>query len=242
MEHYVYQRVHTLNGKPLHLAAHLDLAARAFEHIYCGERPGFDPGAVASRIAALLHTHRSPARGSATVMLRFSPADDELLSMEFERTLLDTGHTHSPLRPRAVSYEYSIPFGGFPTNFQLEARALFDTIALSQHGATRSVRRQGDRLLSCGEAPLFAIRGRLLFTAPLIEGAMDSVERRLVIAAAASSRLTVREEAIPHSGLKSFDELFFADAGGITSLAECDGAKFMSLAAARLAAAIQSPR
>jgi branched-subunit amino acid aminotransferase/4-amino-4-deoxychorismate lyase len=59
------------------------------------------------------------------------------------------------------------------------------------------------------------------------------------MAVAAASRLNVREEPIPHSELKSFDELFLADAAGITSLAECDGAKFMSLAAPRIAAALK---
>ncbi len=138
-----------------------------------------------------------------------------------------------------MSYEYSIPFGGFPTGFHLAARELFDTLALRQHGATRSVRRRGDLLLTCGDAPLFAIRGRVLFTAPLTEGAMDSVEREMVIDAAAKARLSVREEPILHPDLKNFDELFLADAAGITSLAECDGARFMSLIAPRLADAMQ---
>ncbi len=68
---------------------------------------------------------------------------------------------------------------------------------------------------------------------------MNSVERELVIEAASAARLSVREEPISHPELKSFDELFFADAAGITSLSECDGAKFMSLATPRLAAALK---
>ncbi len=94
-------------------------------------------------------------------------------------------------------------------------------------------------MLSCGDSPLFAIRGRVLFTAPLTEGAMDGVEREMVIDAAAKARLTVREEPILHPDLKSFDELFCADAAGLTSLSECDGAQFMTLIATRLAAAME---
>lgn len=236
--HFVYQRIHTLAGKALHLTQHLDLAARAFQHIYGGGRPVFDEREFAARITALLRGERSPARGSATVMLCFSPDGDGgcEVSAEYERPLLDVGYSVSSLRPKAVTYEYSIPFGAFPTGFQLSAQALFDSLALLHHAATRSVRRDGDRLLSCGDAPLFGIRGKTIFTAPFSDGAVDSVERRMVIAAAGRARFDTLEEAVTHSSLTGFDELFFADAAGLTSLSECDGAKFMSLAVHRLAA------
>jgi hypothetical protein len=238
--HFVYQRVHTLGGKALHLAEHLTIASRAFEHIY-GFRLDLDEKTVAAQIAEVLRHNHATARTGATAMLYFVPCEDgdHRLTAEFERGLLDAGYTHSPLRPRAQTYEYSIPFGAFPTSFQLSARTLFDGLALREHGATRSVRREGNQLVSCGDAPLFAIRDRILITPPLTEGAMESVERALVIAAATKARLTVREEALLHSELKTYDELFFADAAGITSLSECDNAKFMSLTAPRLAEALK---
>jgi hypothetical protein len=238
MTHYVYQRLHAAEGAALHLADHLKIASRAFEHIY-GEAPELDEGEIEARIAEILRPGRSAARTGSTVLLRLVWEDGCRWSVAFERVLLDAGYTLSPLRPKAVSYEYSIPFSGFPTGFQLSARDLFDTLALRQHGATRSVRRHGERLISCGDAPLFGIRGHILFTAPFSAGAMDGVEREMVISAAGRSRLIVREEPILHSELKSFDELFFADSGGLTSLAECDGAKFMSLVAPRVASALK---
>ncbi|MDR2894192.1 MAG: aminotransferase class IV [Alistipes sp.] len=244
--HFVYQRVHTLGGKALHLGTHLEIAARAFEHIY-GVRPAFDERSVARRITGFLHTLRTPSRTSCTVMIYldgsgrseiFSPSHPAELEIVYERQLLDAGYALSPLRPKAVSYEYSIPFGAYPTGFQLSSRTLFDTLAFRHHGATRSVRRRGDSLVSCGDATIFALRGKTLLTPSTGEGAMETVERGLVMEAAPRARLTVVEEPIRHSELKSFDELFFADAAGITSLSECDGAKFMSLVAPRLAAAL----
>lgn len=236
MKHFVYQRVHTLSGRAFHLGEHLVIATRAFEHIY-GVRPRLDEREIAGLITKTLRSVRVPARTGATVMLRFVLSEGAGcdVACEFERVLLDAGYAHSPLRPKAATCEYSIPFPALPTNFQIEAKDLFDALVLRAHGATRSVRREGERLFSCGDAALFAIRDRVLLTPPLTEGAMDSVERRLVIAAAPGSRLQVREESIMHSELKSLDELFFVDAAGITSLSECDGAKFMSLAAPRLA-------
>ncbi len=238
--HFVYQRIHTLGGKALRLAEHLQIAARAFEHIY-GSRPELDERETAAGITALLKTLHLPKGTSATVMLYLVPREDGgcEIKAEYERGLLDAGYAHSPLRPQAATFEYSIPYSGFPTGFQLSARALFDDLALRKHGAARSVRREGDRLISCGDAPLFAVRGRVLFTLPLTEGAMESVEMLIAAAERVKPRLAVREEPILHSELKSYDELFLADAAGITSISECDGAKFMSLAAARLAGAMQ---
>lgn len=240
----------------------MSIAARALGYIYGGERPEFDETAIATRIAEVLREARVPSRGSATVILRFAPDENSAekaenggrstgndagsggnstkngdgfgLSVQFERTLFDVGYAVSSLRPEAVTYEYSIPFPGFPTSFQLSAQALFDALALSWHKAGRSVRKAGEKLLMCGDAPLFGIRGKTLFTAPLTDGVPDSVERRAVIAAAREAKLDLLEEAVPHSELTGFDELFFADAAGITSLAGCDGTKFMSLAARRI--------
>ncbi len=232
--HYVYQRVHTLAGETLHLSQHLDIAGRTFRYIY-GTHPGLDEKTVARHIAELLRANRYPARGSATVLFCLFPHESgghDLMIM-CERPLIDTGYAVSSLRPQAVSYEYDIPYSAFPTGFQLSAARMHDMLAL-EHGATRSVRRRGNLLVSCGDAPLFGIRRKTLFTASLTAGAVDSVERRLVIAAAAKARMDFLEEAVPHSELKDFDELFYADAAGITSLAECDGAKFMSLLVSRL--------
>lgn len=240
MKHFVYQRVHTLSGRAFHLGEHLTIAARAFEQIY-GVYTALDEREITARITDTLRSVRVSERTGATVVLRFALSESAGcdVACEFERVLLDAGYAHSPLRPKAVTYDYSIPFPALPTNFQTEAKELFDALALRAHGATRSVRREGERLISCGDATLFTIRDRVLFTPPLTEGVMDSVERNLVIEAAVGSRMDVREEPILHSQLKDFDELFLADAAGITSLSECDGAKFMSLAAPRLVAAME---
>jgi hypothetical protein len=266
MKHYVYQRINVSGGRALHLKAHLALATRAFERVYGLDpalapplapalappfapafgpalAPALDERETAARIAAIVRAKHSPARTGATVMLRLAPSRDigenEAIRMdvEFERALLEAGYAHSPLRPRAVTFEYSMPYGGMPTNFAIEAGELYDFLAagaVGRHGAARAVRCEGDRLLACGDAPLFAVHGRTLITPSLADGGFESVERALVIAAAGGARLSVREEPILHSELKNYDELFFADAAGITSLAECDGAKFMAIIAPKL--------
>lgn len=237
--HWVYQRMLVQpGGEVAQLADHLKVAGRAFEHIY-GFSFDLDEAQVAGQVARVMRGR--DGRTSSTVVLRVWPQDTDSVAftVEYERTLMEAGYSLSALRPRAVTYEYSIPYGAFPTNFQLEAASLFDSIAMRDHGAARSVRKVGDRLLSCGESAIFGIRRKDLVTPALTDGAVDGVERNRMIAAAARSRLHAREEPILHSELKSFDEFFVVDAMGITSLSECDGAKFMSLTVARLLAAIR---
>jgi hypothetical protein len=257
-KHFVYQHINTLDGKAPHLALHLGLAAGAFERIY-GFEPTLDQREIAAQIARVVRENHAGARTSAIVTLRIAPAataapapaatsapsasdDDTLrLQIEFNRGLLEAGYSHSPLRPRGATFDYDIPFNSLPTNLGLAARDLFDDLAMRTCGATRSVRRCGNHLLSCGEAPLFAIRGRVLLTPSIEEGGVECVERELLIdfvsraESRLQSRLEVREEPIRHTELKTFDELFFVDASGLTSFSECDGAKFTSLVAPRLA-------
>jgi len=236
--HYVFQRVHAVGGAAWHLPEHLELAARAFAHIY-GHAVRPDIGRAEGLIAGCARTHHPSGRGGCTIILRFVPDDGDAgwrLDAEYERPLLEEGYAHSALRPRAESFEYRLPFGALPTSFQLSARELFDMLALGRYGATRSVRREGDRLVSCGESPIVAIRGRELVVP---EGTVESVEAALAMAAAPEARLTVSRRPILRSELRRYDELMTVDAAGVTSLAECDGAKFMSLAAPRIAAAMR---
>ncbi len=76
-----------------------------------------------------------------------------------------------------------------------------------------------------------------MVTPPLTDGAVESVERRSVmeVVGGRELRLTVVEESIVHSELTGYDELFFVDASGLTSLSECDGAKFTALVAPKIA-------
>lgn len=232
--HYIYQRVQYCGGQVLNLAEHLAVVRRVFWNIH-RTQPEFDQTAIAADIASLVRENRYPEGVAVVVMLCFFPEGEGARRLIMcERPLIEKGYTVSSLRPSAVTHQYKMPYEGFPTNFLLSAARFYDSAAL-EFGATKSVRYEGGALLGCGDAPLFGIRGKTLFTAPLTDGAAESVERQLVISAARRLGLDFLEEAIPHGDLVMFDELFYADAAGITSLGECDGIKFMSLIVNRLA-------
>jgi hypothetical protein len=232
--HYIYQRVQFHDGVVPHLADHLAIVERTFWSIY-RTRPTFDAKATTHAIATLARRNRYQTEGAGLVLLLcFFPTDTGTdLLIVCERPLIEVGYTVSSLRPVAVVNRYRLPYEGFAVSFGLSAARFYEGLAV-EHGATKSIRAEGEELIECGTAPLFGIRGRTLFTAPLTAGVVDSVERTLVIEAARRAKLSVREEAIAHSDLVRFDELFYADAAGITSLSECDGIKFMSLSVNRI--------
>jgi hypothetical protein len=232
--HYIYQRVQFHNGIVPHLTDHLAIVERTFWNIY-RTRSTFDAKAITHAVATLAHRNHYQTEGAGlTLLLCFFPnVEGTDLLIFCERPLIEVGYTVSSLRPVATVNHYRLPYEGFPVSFGLSAARFYEGLA-AEAGATKSIRAEGEKLIECGTAPLFGIRGRTLFTAPLTEGAIESVERELVIEAAERAKLCFVEEAILHSDLVRFDELFYADAAGITSLSECGGAKFMSLLVGRI--------
>ncbi len=69
--------------------------------------------------------------------------------------------------------------------------------------------------------------------------AFRSVELETAIHAIRTAGLTLREEPVRQSELDRYDELFYVDHRGVTALAHCDGTAYMSLAAERIAAAME---
>jgi len=101
---------------------------------------------------------------------------------------------------------------------------------------TCALRDEADRALTADDAPLFALRGHTLVTAP----APQSVERQTALDAARRAGFEVVEEPLPRRMLPMFDELFYVDWRGVTSLAHCDGEPFMTLLSERVAEAMEA--
>ena len=93
----------------------------------------------------------------------------------------------------------------------------------------------GERLRTADGAPLFAVRGHTVYTAP----APASVEGCLAREAVRAAGLTLREEPLRRRELPRAEELFYADHRGITALSRCDGQPLMTLVAERVAEALE---
>jgi branched-subunit amino acid aminotransferase/4-amino-4-deoxychorismate lyase len=231
---FIYQRVQFHDGVVLNLTEHLAVVERAFQTIYHTQST-FSVKEITHAIASLVRKNRYQTEGCGVVVLLcfFRAGEGAELLIVCERPLIEVGYTVSSLRPVAVTNDYTVPYGEFTTSLKLSASRFYERLARGA-GGVKSIRAEGDALVECGDAPLFGIRGRTLFTAPLGAGVGESVERELVIGAAARAKLEVVEEAIKRTDLFAFDELFYADCGGITSISECDGAKFMTLLVTRI--------
>lgn len=78
-----------------------------------------------------------------------------------------------------------------------------------------------------------------LFAPGTATPAFRSVELETALHAIRAAGLTLREEPVRQTELDRYDELFYVDHRGVTALAHCDGTAYMSLAAERIAAAME---
>ena len=98
----------------------------------------------------------------------------------------------------------------------------------AQHAARCAILCDGDGVVRrADDAPLFAVFDGVIYASP----AAADVERTLVIAAA-------RRAGIPLVQPGVFDELFAFDCEGVCSIASCGEARYLSLTAERIAAAL----
>ena len=152
--------------------------------------------------------------------------------------LLDEGYTVRPVRPSASVDCYALGFGEQPTSAAFEAaeaallRARNRNLAQGSHVVLRA--DDEGVILSAGTAPLFAVEGRTIVTTPLAYGAPDTIERQLTIDAIARTEIALREDVVAADALDRYDELFFADYRGLTSIEQIGSTNYMSLVVDRI--------
>ena len=198
-----------------------------------------DQGAVCLNIDAskagqtLSAAERYPAGVSGFVRIELDPDGTERL-LPAGVSLYD-GYAFRSLQPEAVTVGYDLTLSEAPTSAREAAAQLARRLA-ERRGAEVAVRCDSAGILrSADDAPLLAIAGRTVLTAP----GPASVERRLAMLAVRAAGLELSEEAFGRADLPSLDELFFADHRGVTSLSRCDGLPLMTFVAERIAEAME---
>lgn len=240
---YVRQDMRVRDRRPLHVAAHLALLGRTFERVY-GRRVVLSPAMVAAWCADLLARNRYPASGSCRVTALLIPSDrgGDLVLVGGE-ILLDEGYTIRPVRPSASVDCYDVSFGELPTSAAFEAAeaALLRARNRLKVQGSHVVLRTDDEgvILSSGTAPLFAVEGQTILTTPLVYGAPDTVERQLTLDAIVCEGIEVREDIVSVGALDRYDELFYADYRGLTSIEQIESTNYMSLAVDRIVRSIR---
>lgn len=230
-EAYLYQRIHTLDLRGRCLEGHVSVAD-ACSRRWFGRPAPFTAEELGRQIEELLCEARYPAGVSSLVTLRlYASGRTELVPGEISPY---SGYAFRSLQPRAVSLAYDLPFDGVPLSAR-EHAALAARKLAELEGAQSFVRIDSQGLVrSCDDAPLFAVKGKRIFTPP----AAESVEFDLAARAIRRRGYELHVQPVGREQLPLFEELFYTDHRGITALRSCDGNELMHIIAEQVAAAL----
>ena len=160
---YLYQTVHLARGCARNVAGHIAVLDAASRELF--GRP-YAPAAerLAKRIEALAAAERYPASVSGFVRIELDPDGKERLSPA--GVSLYDGYAFRSLQPEAVTVDYDLPLSEAPTSAREAAAQLARRLA-ERAGAEVAVRCDSAGILgSADDAPLLAIAGRTVLTAP----------------------------------------------------------------------------
>ena len=226
---YIYQQIHTVDHRPLHLHTHFELAAKAFSDLYGEALPLTEEEFELSVRRLLVANHCS--RHSHTVLLRLFPSKCDphheptsaSYMLQYGKTLLYRGYTlwHTRMNATVATDEHTPP--GYPTDTALRT-ARFCQQNACRHGFDLAIHENGEGIITgVGDAPVFCVKDRTLYTTPLTAGATDTVLRRLIFATCRRLYLKIEEIAIRTIWLGDCDEIFTADPQGLISIASLAG-------------------
>ena len=192
-----------------------------------------DPKALEREVLALAAKERYPDSVSGFVRLELTETGATHLNPI--GTSLYEGYALRSLRPATITIPYELPLQIDCSTAAESAHDLARCVA-RRHDADEAVRINGEGICcSLGEAELFAFAdGELSYSAT-----PQTIEGQLLVQAAEHLGIHHGLRPIASNALNLFDELFAVDHRGITSIASCDGVRFMSLRAERLAAAME---
>lgn len=232
---YLYQRIHTLEHRPLHTAAHTELLRNSYRTLY-GITPDLDEEMLRREIALTLRENRYPAVSNLVTLYLFPPHDGEAgpRMISGTKTLVYSGYTLWHSRLKAVTLPYDYPFPEHETALSRIAHT-FATEYAHRTGADIPLTENREGVITgAGENPLFAVCDDSAVITPVTNGAAESVLRRLGIVLCREAGLTVQESDLTGDLLRRCDELFCLTPQGVVSLSEWDGRRGFNIAAEKI--------
>ncbi len=225
---YLYQILHTRGYVAPRLEEHCRVLEYYYGRLYC-DTVRLDRGDIATQIECQLQTHRVIKNLSTHVELRLNY--DKSIEVSIFQTTIYEGFALRCFAPFAIAQRYDNPFGDYPTSARRAASDWAHHTSKLQ-GGDISIRVDRDNMVcSCGDYPLFGVRGGHIFTPP----APMSVERSMAVSAARLCGYELFEESIFLKQLSLFDELFWVDAYGVTAISQVDKRCYMSVVAEKIA-------
>ena len=237
---YIYQPIHTLEHRPLHLGAHLEIAGRSYRELY-GSDPTLEEEEVRNEIEKMLEEKRYPRISNLVTLYLFPPAkpwEAPVRLITCVESMLYKGYVLWHTRPQAVIRAYDYPDGGHPTALARISHRHVSYRARCE-GFEVAVRSSGGLLMDAEGWPLFAVRDGRVFITPLSAGATDSVPRRIGYRLCELAGVECTGQDIAEVELSHYEELFYLTPQGIVSLLSCGKHLLYNLVTLRLAAAME---
>ncbi len=230
---YIYQTLQVTGGEPRLTSAHLlalgEWASRLFDVDYAPELAAFE-----QRVKRLVSEERYPDSLSSFVRVEVdTDGEEHLLPAGIS---LYNGYTLRSITPSAAIIRYDLPFCEGHTSVR-ESAAQFATLQAQLRGADIAIRSNvKGECVTADDAPLFALRGGWAATSSTREDAEAALTRHII----ESEGLQFMPEPLNEENIFDFDELFYIDHRGVTSIGQCNGHIYMSLKAERIARQIEN--
>lgn len=232
-EVYLYQTLHTLDGRTCALADHLALLDMWSQRLF--GRP-FRPAAGSlARLIAQTAERMGPDGCDRSKFVRLVLPAEGPWRLEADEVSLYRGFELRSVTPAAATLEYDLPLGEAPTSAR-EAVAAFAAHQARRKGASAAVRCTARGIaLTADDAPLLAVRGRTVCGEAAANVFFDLTVKAVRAAGLEFEQRPLRRDELPHC-----DELFFTDHRGLTALSHCDGVPYMTMLTERVARAFDS--
>lgn len=229
---YIYQTLQFTAGEPRLTGAHLlalgEWASKLFDVDYAPELTEFE-----ERVKRIVATERYPDRLSSFVRVEVDAEGRERLLPA--GISLYNGYTMRSITPSAAIIHYDVPFSDFHTSLR-ESAAQFATLRAQLAGADIAIRSNAKgECVTADNSPLFALRGNMAATS----STRGDVEAALTRHAIEAAGLQFMAEPLNEENIFDFDELFYVDHRGVTSIERCNGHIYMSLKAERIASHLE---
>ena len=163
---------------------------------------------------------------------RSGDAVPDLLAMADHSTIY-RGYELISIRPKAILTNYEIPFCGHRTAVSLTTSRYMQAFAERTGCHVALHCNRAERLISCGEYPVFLARDGALFTPPA-ETFPACTERDLMFRACSLAGIPITERNIAASEIPGADELMVFNHTGLQSLLSLGNYYFYNLLALRI--------
>ena len=225
---YLYQIIHICEGQARFAKGHIAVMQEAVNRLYARPRK-LPTQQWIKRLTQTIEQINAPHDTSSFIRMELHP--------NFELRLVDMGvslykgYDLRSIHPNAQTLVYELPEGQISSSAQQLTVELADLVAQREgYDVALQCDRYG-QCQSCAGSPIMALKHNRIIAPPHPQ----HIERFIAMSAIKSLGMDYEERNFREDEIPSFEELFWIDHRGITSLAHCNGVPFLSFAAERIA-------